>query len=383
MLTLGILADTPRAATGMAVVNHNLAQQLMSIYGDEMRIIYFARFEAERGVAPDSSVYEGYEIVSCEGGVWKAEVVQEIIDKYKVDIIYSEDDWWSMHGLVEGTRRMKVPLYFMTPIDSLPIQREAQELFRYCRRVFVPNQSYKYIPNGIYLPHAVNWMDFRPVRKRAFNKFTFLWIGRDEKRKALGRAILAYEKIYKKVDCMFVVRSNWGATPMSGATNEYIKAKKLPIYQDKMTNCPHRYLANIYSSCHAFICSSKAGACEMSVLEAQACAMPVLVTDWTYMCENVINNKTGFLIPIDSYDVRGKPKEGGVEGRGRIWGNISVDKLAEKMLWMVENQRKAWKMGIRGLEYVRKNYNWQDVAMDFYDVVMEDYQNLYKKGRHK
>lgn len=381
MLTLGILADTPRAATGMSVVNHNLALQFMRLYGNKMRIIYFARFEAEKGVAPNSSVYQGYEFVPCEGGVWKAETVRELISRYNVSLIYSEDDWWSAKGLVEGTKSMGVPLYLMTPIDSLPIQREAHDIFKHCRLVFVPNQSYKYIRNGVYLPHAVDWMTFRPVRPKLFKKFTFLWIGRDERRKALGRTILAFEKARKKVDCGFVVRANWGATPMSRATDRYIKSRKLPIIQDRMTNCPHSYLANIYSGCNAYICSSKAGACEMSILEAQACGTPVIATNWTFMNENLLDRKTGFLIPIDGYDIRGKPKEGGIEGRGRIWGNISVDVLAEKMVWMVENQKKAWKMGIRGLEYVRKERpTWKDIAMDFYYEIMEDYESFNRKG---
>jgi len=379
VLTLGILADTPRAATGMAIVNHNLTIQLVREFGNEMRIIYFARFEAEKGVAPDSSVFSGYEMVPCEGGVWKPEVVQDIIQKYRVNIVYSEDDWWSMKGLILGTKRMGVPLYFMSPIDSLPIQREALDLFKHCRIVFVPNQSYKYIPNGRYLPHAVDWLTFKPNRPKAFQKFTFLWIGRDEKRKALGRTIMAFERIYNKIDCGLVIRANWGATPMSRATDKYIKMRKLPIIQDRMANCSHDYLSYVYSSCHAYICSSKAGACEMGILEAQACGLPVLTTDWTFMCENIVHGKTGFLIPIDGYDIQRKPKEGGVTGKGRIWGNISVDKLAEKMIYLAENPKRSWKMGFNGLEHVRKNYNWRDIAFDFYEAIMNDYQNLYRK----
>lgn len=373
VLTIGILADTPRAATGMAVVNHNLTLQLRGLDPD-LRIIYFARFEAKSGVAPNSSVYEGYEIVGCEGGVWKTEIVQEIIDRYNVKIIYSEDDWWSAKGLVNGTKNMDVPLYLMTPIDSLPIQREANNIFKNCKKVFIPNQSYKYVDNGVYLPHAVDWMAFRPIRRKAFKNFTFLWIGRIERRKNLLPVILAYNKIRKKVDCNLVVRANWGATPMARAMNQFIDNKGIPILKDRMINCPHDYLANIYSSCHAFICSSKAGACEMSVLEAQACALPVIVTDWTFMSENLIDGKTGFKIPVDGYDFRDKIGIKNGEGKGRIWGNISTEKLADRMLWMVENQKRSWKMGINGMEYIRKNYSWENIAKRFYEEVILDFE---------
>jgi len=391
MLTLGIFADTPRASTGFAVVNNNLAQWLTRLFQHRIRVIYFARFEIDKGIAPNSSAHMGYEIVSCEGGVWKAEVVEEAIKKYKVDILYSEDDWWSARGLITGSKRAGIPFYFMTPIDSLPIQKEAYDVLKECRKVFVPNGAYKNVPNGIHLPHAVDWMTFRPVRRKAFDKFTFLWIGRDERRKALGRMILAFEKVYKKYDCNLVVRTNWDYTPTSRATGRYIKMRKIPIIRDMMTNCPHAYLANVYSGCDAYICTSKAGACEMGILEAQACALPVLVTDWTYMNENIVHGKTGFLIPISGYDYpqpldyEGHPDEMGRNvgvPKGRIWGRISVDKLAEKMIWMLESQKKAWRMGIRGLEHVRK-YTWENVAEKFFYTVMDDYERFLREKNGK
>ena len=167
---------------------------------------------------------------------------------------------------------------------------------------------------------------------------------------------------------------------MSRATGIYIQNKKLPIIQDRMANCPHNYLANIYSACHCFLCTSKAGACEMSILEAQACGIPVLATDWTFMQEYLKNGIGGFLIPIDSYEIQGKPKEGGVEGRGRIWGNISIDKLTERMEWMLNNQEKANKMGYKGLDWVRKKFNWKDVTETFIYNIFKDLENrkLYK-----
>ena len=140
MLTIGILADKPQASTGFAVVNHNLAFNLAQLFHGEVRIIYFARFGIDKGVAPQSSAYQGYEIVNCEGGVWKTTTVEELIRLYNVDIVFSEDDWYSMMGLIGGTKRTGRPLYFLTPIDSLPIQKEAHRLFKHCRKVFVPNK---------------------------------------------------------------------------------------------------------------------------------------------------------------------------------------------------------------------------------------------------
>lgn len=376
MITLGMFADKPTGQTGMSVVNSNLAHHLCRIT-EEMRIIYFARFgQDEAGVAKTSIPFDSYEVVNCEGGVWNPLTVELAIRRYKLNAIYSEDDWWSAKGLVMASKKMKVPFYFLTPIDSLPIHREGQKIFKECRKVFVPNQSYRYIPNGVYLPHAVDWMTFRPVRGKASDKFIFLWIGRDERRKALGRAILAFEKIYKKYDCKFVVRTNWGESAKSMNTHRYIQTKRLPIIQDRMSDCPHGYLANVYSACHAYICSSKAGGSEMGILEANACGLPSLTTDWTFMNENVKNGKTGFLIPVESYDrftetVRRTTFT-------RTWGNISIDRLAEKMIWMIEHKEKALGLGVEGLLWVRE-LKWEDVAERFMDTILEDLNVNHQK----
>lgn len=359
----------------MSVVNHNIARNLSRLYDNEMRVIYFARFglpKGERGFAKQSMVYDAYEVVNTEGGVWNGLLVEKCIKHYKVNVMYSEDDWWSMQGLLDASQQTKTPFFFMSPIDSLPIQTEGKRLLESVRKVFVPNRAWRYLKNGVYLPHAVDWSIFKPCRPKASDKFLFLWIGRDEKRKALGRAILAFEKIYRKYDCKFVIRSNWGGTPETTFTHRYIKTKNLPVIQDKMTNCSHEYLANVYSACHAYLCTSKAGASEIGILEANACALATLVTDWTFMNENVKDGETGFLIPIEGYDIQSKRKQGGIHGKGRMWGNISIDKLAEKMEWMLQNQEKTGKLGIKAFSYARENYNWKAVTDKFFDVIMED-----------
>ena len=358
--TLGIFADKPSASTKMAIVNANLAHHLCRMT-DELRVIYFARFGQDSGFAKMGLPHDGYEVVNCKGGVWKSALVKEIIQHYKVDIVYSGDDWFNASGLVKATKQTKTPFYFLSPIVSLPIQNEAHKIFKECKKVFVPNRSYQYIPNGIYLPYAVDWMIFKPVHQKMFDEFTFLWIGRNEPRKNLNATILAFEKIHKKYDCKLVIRSDWTMDYLKDI-KDYILNQKLPILMDAMVDYSFEQLAHFYSSFHAYICSAKASEFEMEILEANACALPTLVTDWTFMNENVKNGETGFLIPTESHDVR---------PNGTIWGNISIDQLAKQMAWMLENQNKAGEMGIDGLFWIREN-SWQTVAETLFDNIIEN-----------
>jgi len=390
MKTLAILADRPTAATGFAVVCNNLALRLSKM--KNLRVVYFARFALWRctkcgkkfsfenipmcpycksnsvetlnvGVGHDfATIYQGeFEYIPTEGGVWRDEIVDEIIKKYKPDMLFSEDDWWSAHGLISATQRNNIPFYFYTPIDGLPINREAHKIFEKCEKVFVPNSSFKLIKNGFSLHHGVDYVIFRPLEKekKVFDKFTFLWNGRNEIRKALGRAILAFKQAYTVGDCQMVIRTNWG-TDTSRRTLAYLNHHKdIPIVKDQMKNCPHSFLRQIYGNCDALVITSKGGGFEMQSIEAMACGIPVLCTDWTFMSEQVIDKKNGFLIPISGFHMTGPPSI-------RYWGNISIPILAEKMRWMITHQDKTKKMGKRARKHVMKHYSWKKIAKSLY-----------------
>lgn len=348
------------ASTGMAIVLSNLAKNLAE-HGD-IRIIYFGRFGWDKsGFAPEEQVqiYKGYEYVPTEGGVWNEELVRKAINIYHLDTVLSEDDWFSARGLLGACKKTKVPFHFITPIDSLPINKDALELLSRCDRVYVPNSSYKLVPNAIYLPHGVNGLVFQPLTKkqrRIFDKFTFLWIGRNEERKAMGRAILAFQKIYQETDvpCQMVIRSDW-TTVNSERTSIYINHYRLPIIRDQMKNVEHGYMQSVYANCDVLLVTSKAGGFELQSVEAQASGLPVLVTDWDFMRETIVNEKSGLRIPIE-----GTCKD--IPPLGRIWGNISIDKLSDAMLWCIQHPEAVKSMGIYGRNDVIKKYDWKIIT---------------------
>lgn len=365
MQTIGIFADLPSASTGMAIVCNNLASQLAN--HEEIRVVYFGRFgwngKGEFAPEEQTGIIRNYVYVPTEGGVWKESTVIKAINIYNITSVFSVDDWFSVEGLVNATIKCNVPLHFLTPIDSLPIHPSAFSIFAKCKKVYVPNRSYDKIPNGIYLPHGVNSLMFQPLlktQKKVFDKFTFLMIGRNEERKALGRGILAFKKIIEKYDdIQMVIRTDWNTERGTKTALYLAKHKELPIIRDQMKDVEQGYLQMVYANSDVLVVPSKAGGCEMTSLEAQACGVPVLVTDWTFMNETVVDGKSGFLIPIS--ETCRDPN-----GLGRIWGNISIDALADKMEWCIENQKEVKSMGIWARQNMINNYNWKKIAETLY-----------------
>lgn len=74
----------------------------------------------------------------------------------------------------------------------------------------------------------------------------------------------------------------------------------------------------------------------VSVLEASACEKPVIATNVGGLCEVVEDNKTGFLID-----------------------EVTSEKLAEKILFLINHQEQRTKFGVNGRIYVTKYFEWK------------------------
>lgn len=363
--TVGLFADTAIMPTGMATVAHNIALNLSLL---DVRVLYFGRFGQEHGFSKEPVVHPHitrYSLIDCEGGVWHPRTMIEAINHYSVDTIIAMDDFFSAGGIVRASMKTCKDLHFISPIDSLPIHPRAHDIFSKCKKTYVPNSSYKLIKNGVYLPHGVDRMVFYPERiPRDDDLFTFLWVGRDEPRKGLGRAIMAFQKARKRVDCKMIVHSDWSAET-GKRTARYLKATRLPVILSQMESGSQDSLRQTYNSCDALVVSSKAGACELSILESQACGVTPIVTDWTFMNEMVEDGVTGYKIPISSKcgdtTFLWNKKRWGIP-LGRKWGNISISKLAEKMIWSVNNRDEVRRVGENGLRYVSQHHDWLDIT---------------------
>lgn len=375
MKTIGIFGDHPTMPTGMGVVCHNLA---LALSHHPIRVIFFGRFGCASGFSKQPVIHDHvieYELVQCEGGVWRPRTVIKAVEHYEIDYIFSEDDFFSAAGLVRASKKTGIPLHFLTPIDSLPIHPMAHKIFKECSKVYTPNSSYKKIKNGVYLPHGVNTNIFYPMEiERDPNIFTFLWIGRDEPRKALGRFILAFDKVARKVECQAIVHSDWRAT-LAKRTARWLRYKRdMPIILSQMEAGSQDEVRKIINAADVLVCTSKAGGFEMSITEAMACGLPTLVTDWTFMNEAIRNYDNGFRIPV--VDTCGDTvtlyngKRWGVP-LGRKWGNISINALADAMRFCVDNPEEVKHMGRRAMQYTNKYYNWIRIGTKLFMEITE------------
>lgn len=79
----------------------------------------------------------------------------------------------------------------------------------------------------------------------------------------------------------------------------------------------------------------------VSLIEAQACNIPVVSTDVGGVKDIVFNNETGFIVPKNN-----------------------VEKFAEKLLLLIEDKKKREKMSQNGWSFVKDNFHYQRLVKD-------------------
>ena len=80
---------------------------------------------------------------------------------------------------------------------------------------------------------------------------------------------------------------------------------------------------------------------------------------------NLSLNTLSFLIPVSEIEpAYGDPNDR--RSQGRLWGNISVDKLAEKMLWCARNPEQGKVMGNWARKHVAEKYSWTKMVDTLY-----------------
>lgn len=364
---MGIFADFPSASTGFAVVCRNIAEQLSSFF--DLEVYYFGRYGTKSFSLNQKAQLqnEGFYYIPSIGGVWDSNYVRKLIEKWKLDCLFSEDDWFNALGLVIASRQTNKPLHFLTPIDALPIPKSAISILSKVTKVYVPNSSYKCLNekgiDAMFLPHAVDYGIFYPT-KQPKDEIVFLWIGRDEERKALGRTILAFRNVMETlkfpVDVKLLIRTDW----RYGNSKMFIM-KHMPknVIMDQTSDVPHNQLNFFYNRGDIFVCSSKAGGFEMGIIEANAVGLPALVTNHPFMNEIVREGINGWRVDIAGYE--SDPRRIGQ------WGNISIEDLTAHMLQCVKSidEIRSHASSIRN--FASSNYSWKDISKKLYRSIIE------------
>jgi alpha-1,3-mannosyltransferase len=151
------------------------------------------------------------------------------------------------------------------------------------------------MPKKLVLSHyGIDWKNLSSVKRRSDGK-TLLYVGRLAKNKRLDRMLgaVALAKSKSPGIRLFLVGGDWGENAMLVDL-----AKKLGIEKDVVFagDVPHKDVRKFLARSDVFLLSSEYEGFGISVLEALASGMQVVVNDLGPMSEMVRNGKNGFIV---------------------------------------------------------------------------------------
>lgn len=203
------------------------------------------------------------------------------------------------------------------------------------------------VPHGLYLEEYKNFPEagsFRSQYPETVGKSIILYLGRLNFKKGLDILSSAFAKVARRRDDAHLV--------LSGPDNEG--------YGEKVRNWLHREgvfdratftgmltgedKLSILQDADVFALPSYSENFGISVVEAMACGVPVVISDKVNIWREVVAGGAGRVVPCNA------------------------DRFAEIILDLLDNPEMAKQMGRKGKALVKERFQWSDVALALEDT---------------
>ncbi|MFC1727904.1 glycosyltransferase family 4 protein [Nanoarchaeota archaeon] len=292
---------------------------------------------------------------------WCREVIKTIKNK-KYDLIHAHANLpgfpgkkmskelgipiiYTVHGF--GAKAMK-SMYgrgFKSTILAY-LEKFLQTKMKYSKEISVDSRflNQKNVNNPIVIPNGVDIKQFDSVSAKKSKKFKIIFVGRLHPQKGLSYLFDAVNLAKKDL------KNTEFAIVGDGDLKEILKDKVKKLGLEKIIKFKGKLegikLIKEYKSSHLFILPSLYEGQPLTLLEAWAAKLPVLVTDVGDNNKFVVQDKDGWVV---------KPKDFGA--------------LANKLCYILSKKSKILEeIGNRGYEKTKSKYSWRTMAKKTYDV---------------
>jgi GT2 family glycosyltransferase len=214
------------------------------------------------------------------------------------------------------------------------------------------------------MPLGIDPQYFNPliVGNRDPNRFTFLSIFEWGERKAPEILLRAFADEFRRDEEVVLVCKVLN-NDLSVSVRRQVAALRLRtaggrivISENEMV--PSYQLGSLYRSAHCFVSCTRGEGWGMPLLEAMACGLPVVATDWSAQRD--------FLSDQVAYPVR---VERLVPAKARCplyagfrWAEPSYEHLRHQMRQVFENREQAAERGRRASEFAHVKFTWDHTA---------------------
>ena len=211
------------------------------------------------------------------------------------------------------------------------------------------------------IPLGVNPAYFNPGIKgyRIDGPFTFLTMFEWGERKAPEILLKAFNDEFGSSEDVVLICKAYNQDPavhiQAQVRNYYLKDSGGRIVFSINEVVPSYQLGSIYRSVDCFVLASRGEGWGLPILEAMACGLPVIATNWSAQCD-FISNDTAYLLDVE----RLRPAEAKCPYyEGFNWAEPSYEHLRSLMRHVFENRDEAKTLGVRASAEVLTKWSWE------------------------
>jgi len=397
------LSDSPLTVTGYATITWNILNKL----SDAGHTCYaLGHNYVGQTIPPGLKLKDGtkmkFTIISGGPAPYAQNLIQPYIKKYKIDVFAVLLDTFMLYPWILNMDFSPAKTIFYFPSDGgggMPLGCE-----NILRKVNCPVSMSKYGQQQVkemynidtkYIPHAIDIKNYKPLSApekeniRAKwglnNKFVVGTVARNQGRKMMDRTLKAFKLFAQnKEDVVLFMHADPAdmAAPfdMMQLINRYELNNKVVLSGMTFYNgFDYKEMNEVYNVMDIFLLTTSGEGFGVPIIEAQACSIPCVVTDYTTTEELVLEPKSGVGINLVGTTETQNPRvhtkqiiDGTLTGSWNVERGIcSIEDCAKKLQYLYDNKNIAKELGENGLKNATENYNWDKVGNEWCDLMEE------------